>query len=292
MSTSRIVIASGKGGSGKTTVATALVMTLMRDLAEVQLVDCDVEGPDAALFLKPEIEKSIQLTVDFPNIDPSKCSGCGTCQTACQFKAIWVASGKAEHCGDLCHACGGCSIVCPEGAVTEKRRRIGVIESGRRENVVFHRGVLDVGRHMATPIVNGLKAVARGDIATIVDSAPGTGSHVTATITDCDYCILVTEPSPFGLYDLKIAVRTVEKLGVPMGIVINKDEVWSSNIEAYASEIGIPILMRIPFRREIASLCARGIPITEVASSWDEAFWDMYARAERAIWESRSRLPL
>ena len=291
MSGSRIVIASGKGGSGKTTVAAALVLTLMRDLAEVQLVDCDVEGPDAALFLKPAMEKATPLAVTFPDIAVSKCSGCGECETACRFNAIRVTSGRAGYCADLCHACGGCAVVCPEGAITEGKRRIGVIESGRRENVIFHRGVLDIGRHMATPIVNGLKSLARGDIPTILDSAPGTASHVTATIRDCSYCILVTESSPFGLHDLKIAVRMVGDLGIPMGIVINKDQAWGSKIEAYASEAGIPVLMRIPFRREIASLCARGIPLTEVASSWDEAFWQMYARVERSIWEKQSRSP-
>ncbi|MFH1314324.1 MAG: ATP-binding protein [Candidatus Eisenbacteria bacterium] len=292
MSTSRIVIASGKGGSGKTTVATALVMTLMREMPEVQLVDCDVEGPDAALFLKPEIESSTPLTIDFPEIAASQCSGCGDCQSVCQFGGVSVVSGVAEHYSDLCHACGGCSLACHAGAITEKKKRIGVIESGRRENVVFHRGVLDVGRHMVTPIIRGLKSIARGDLPTILDSGPGTVSPVIATIKDCDYCILVTEPSPFGLYDLRIAVRLAGEIGVPTGIVINKDEAWSSNIEQYASEMDIPIILRIPFRREIASLCSRGIPLTEVASSWDEAFWDMYARVERTIWESRPRSPL
>lgn len=278
----RIVVASGKGGTGKTTVATALAVTLSKSLAETQFLDCDVEEPDAALFLKPEIEGSTMLTIDSPTIDPAKCTACGDCQEACQYNAVRVVSGKAEVYDGLCHSCGGCILACPVGAVSEIKKRIGVIERGRRESIVFYRGVLDVGRHLTAPIIRGLRNVARSDIPTIMDSAPGTTAHVLATIKDCDYCLLVTEPTPFGLHDLKLMLRAIEEVRVPAGIIINKDTAWSSNIEAYAADTGIPILMRIPFRREIAVLCSRGMPLTEADPSWDDTFWNLYEGIERS----------
>jgi MinD superfamily P-loop ATPase len=289
MSGIRISVASGKGGTGKTTVSTALALTLNRTLAETQFLDCDVEEPDAALFLKPRINASTPITINSPEVDTSKCTGCRDCQDACQYNAIRVESGTAVVYENMCHGCGGCRIVCTPGAIREKEARVGTVESGERESIVFHRGILDVGRGLALPVIRGLKSMARGDIPTVLDCGPGIASSVIASIKGCDYCLLVTEPTPLGFYDLQLTVRMVREIGIPFGIFINKDESWSSNIEKYALDMQMPILMRIPFSREIASLCSRGIALTDRDTSWDGAFFRMYTDIERTVWRSQSR---
>jgi MinD superfamily P-loop ATPase len=281
-----IAVASGKGGTGKTTVSTALAVTLSRSLAESQFLDCDVEEPDAAHFLKPEIENSTAIMMEAPEVDRAKCTGCGECESACQFKAIRVVGGKTELHENLCQGCGSCKLVCSPGAIAEKRKRIGVVERGRRESIVFYRGILDVGRYLTARVIRALKSMARGDIPTILDCGPGTASPVLATIRGCDYCILVTEPTPFGLYDLKMMAEVVAAIGVRAGIVINKDDSWDPGIEEYASRAEMPILMRIPLSMEIASLCSRGIALTEADASWDSAFWALYEKVGRIVWKS------
>lgn len=287
MAGSRIAVASGKGGAGKTTIATALAVTLSRSLAEAQLLDCDVEEPDAALFIKPEIENTIEITIDAPEVNVRACTGCGDCREVCQFNAIDVASGKAEVHEASCHGCGACALVCPAGAIQETKRRIGLIESGKRDGIVFHSGTLDVGRHMTARVIRALKAASRSDIPTVLDCPSGTAAPVIASIKNCHYCILVTEPTPFGLYDLRLMVKVVHEVGVPAGIVINKDDVWSCNIDAYASATGIPVLARIPFSRQIALLCSRGIALTEYDPTYDGTFWRLYEDVERSLWKGQ-----
>ena len=292
MKGTRIIVASGKGGTGKTTVAAALAMALKRGLAEVQFLDCDVEEPDAGIYLKPAIDSSSEVTIEVPVIDAEKCNGCGECQPICQYNAIAMESGSIITYAELCRGCGACKLVCPTHAITENERRIGVIESGTSDNLIFHRGVLDIGQHSTLPLIESLKSMARTDVPTILDSAPGTASPVIPSVKGCDYCILVTEPTPFGLYDLELMVRVIREFGIPAGIIINKDEAWSSNIEKYASENGLPILMRVPLSREIASLCSRGVVLTEADPSWDDRFWTLYEEVERTIWYGRSKSPL
>jgi MinD superfamily P-loop ATPase len=289
MSEFLIAIASGKGGTGKTTVAAALALALSKRFAEAQFIDCDVEAPDAAYFLKPTIENSTPVEVQLPVVDREKCTGCGECQAACQYNAIRVVSGKAELLAESCIACGGCKLVCPADAITEKAQRIGVVESGETENLIFHRGRLDPGFPLSTPLIRGLKAIARADVTTVIDCGSGTASDVIAAIRGSDYCILVAEPTPFGLQSLRQILGVVNEIGVPAGIIVNKDEASGSGIDAYASEAGVPILMRIPFNKEIASLGSKGVPLTETDTSWDQTFWEMYENLVRAIWKSRSR---
>jgi MinD superfamily P-loop ATPase len=284
---SRIMVTSGKGGTGKTTVAVALTVVLARGLAELQFLDCDIEEPNAAIFLKPAIDNTGAVTTPLPSIDAERCTGCGRCHEACRYNAVRVVSGTAVVFENLCRGCGACGLACGAGAITETERRVGVIESGRRENTVFHSGVLDVGQRMVIPIIRSLKSLARSDIPTILDSGPGTGSAVVASLRDCDYCILVTEPTPHGLYDLSLMVEVIHRLGVPAGIVLNKDRGPGDPITAQASEWELPVLMRIPFSREIAALCSRGIAFTESDDSWDGRFWDMYEKVERTIWSPR-----
>jgi MinD superfamily P-loop ATPase len=278
----QVAVTSAKGGTGTTTVAAALVLAVARRFAEAQFLDCDVEGPDASLFLKPTIEKSTLVTAETPEVLTDRCTGCGECQAACQYNAIRVLSGKAEVHAEACNSCGCCKLVCPVDAVAERARRIGIVETGSRENLVLHRGSLDMGRPLGTHLIRGLKAIARADIPTIVDCGSGTASQTISGIRGSNYCIIVTEPTPFGLHDLKLIAGVVGEIGVPAGIIINKDRSSSSQTERFATDAGMKVLMRIPFSKEIASLGSKGVALTESADSWDQTFWDLYEQIARA----------
>jgi MinD superfamily P-loop ATPase len=285
----RIGVASGKGGTGKTTVAVALALALARKERQVQFLDCDVEEPNADLLLKPALEAEEPVRLVIPEVDHDKCTGCGKCKEVCRYNAVAIVKGKALIFENLCHACGGCGLVCPESAVNEKEKEIGTITMGRKGGIIFLKGTLNVGEPMATPVVRAVKARARKDVLTILDAPPGTACPVIATVKDCDYCLLVTEPTPFGLYDLDLMLRVVTELGVPAGIVINKDDDWSPNIEEFASERRIPILMKVPFSREIAELYSRGVPLNENDETWDEEFHRLYGKVENEICQNQPR---
>jgi MinD superfamily P-loop ATPase len=273
----RIVVASGKGGTGKTTVAVALALALEKRLDGLQFVDCDVEEPNADLLLKAELDGTSQVTLAVPKIDEAKCTACGRCREVCEYNAVAVVKDKALFFENLCHGCGGCTLACPQDAIHEEPKEIGRIDSGLHGRMHFLRGVLNVGEPMATPIIRALKAKASRDLPTILDAPPGTACPVIATVKDCDYCILVTEPTPFGLYDLDLMVKVVKELDVPRGIVINKDDEWSKHVEAYARENGIPVILRIPFSRGIAVAYSKGLSLNEIDQMWDERFWELYA---------------
>jgi MinD superfamily P-loop ATPase len=278
-----VAVASGKGGTGKTTVAVSLALSLGKVKGAIQFLDCDVEEPDAGLFLKARTDHQREITIAVPSIDSERCTGCGKCRDVCQFNAMAVVSGKALSFDSLCHGCGGCTLICPEGAITEVPKRIGTLEQGAAGNIAFMSGRLDIGQPQATPLVRALKAAASRDIPTILDSPPGTGCPVVETVKDCDYCILVTEPTPFGLYDLELMVKVLEILGIPSGIVINRDDGASATIEEYASRKDIPVLMRIPLRREIAEPLSRGIPLVEADSGWERKFLELFVKVEDSL---------
>jgi MinD superfamily P-loop ATPase len=278
----QIAVTSGKGGTGATTVATATALAVARRFAEAQFLDCDVEVPEAGLFLQPTIDKSTVVTAETPEILADRCTGCGECQAACQYNAIRVVGGKADLNLEACNSCGCCRLVCPVDAIVERVVRIGVVESGSRENIVFHKGSLDMGRPLGTHLIRGLKAMARADIPTIVDCGSGTASEVISGIRGSDYCIIVAEPTPFGLYDLKLMAGVVGETGVRTGIVINKERSPDTGTERFAEEAGMPVHMRIPFRKEIAALGSRGVVLADTAGSWDEAFWNLYEQIVRA----------
>jgi len=279
----KVAVASGKGGTGKTTVAVSLVLALEGLPGQIEFVDCDVEEPDAALFLKPAIDTVSEVTVPVPSIDSERCTSCGKCVELCQYNALALISGKVLIFENLCHSCGGCTYICPAGAISEEPRRVGAIEHGSVGSVGFMSGRLDVGEPRAVPIIRKLKSMLNPQAVTILDSPPGTACTVVETVRDCDFCLLVTEPTPFGLYDLDLMVQVLEVLDVPSGVIVNRDDGSTSMIDDYASRKGIPVLMRIPLAREIAESLSRGIPLVAAHKSFKREFLSLAARVEGLV---------
>ena len=273
-----ISIASGKGGTGKTTVATNMAVSLGGD---VQLLDCDVEEPNAYLFIHPVIKEVKIITTPVPLVDMEKCNLCGKCGEICQFKAIVVIGETVLPFPEMCHSCGGCMEVCPEKAITETGRELGVIELGSRNGLEFIHGKLRVGEAMSPPLIRKVREYARPDALTIIDAPPGTSCPVIASMKGADFVLLVTEPTPFGLNDLKLAVGAVNILGIPCGLVINRSDMGDDKVKIYAEKENLPILMEIPFDRKIAEAYSRGEMIVEVMPEWKEKFLELYHQAEK-----------
>ncbi len=270
-----ISIASGKGGTGKTTVATNLAVSLG---GGVQLLDCDVEEPNAHLFIHPVFEKAEIVSTGVPEVDEAKCNLCGKCGEICQFKAIVVIGKTVLPFQELCHSCGGCMEICPEHAIREGQRMLGEIEFGRRNGLEFIHGRLRVGEAMAPPLIRKVRSFAHPDLVTIIDAPPGTSCPVIASMKGADFVLLVTEPTPFGLHDLKLAVGAVRMLGIPCGLVINRSDMGDDRLREYARSEGIPILMEIPFDRKIAESYSRGELLVDVRPEWQEKFVQLYER--------------
>jgi MinD superfamily P-loop ATPase len=270
-----ISIASGKGGTGKTTVATNLAVSLG---GGVQLLDCDVEEPNAHLFIHPVFEKTEIVSTAVPEVDESKCNLCGKCGEICQFKAIIVIGKTVLPFQELCHSCGGCMEVCPEHAIREGERVLGEIEVGHRNGLEFIHGRLRVGEAMAPPLIRKVRSFAHPDKVTIIDAPPGTSCPVIASMKGADFVLLVTEPTPFGLHDLKLAVGAVRILGIPCGLVINRSDMGDDRVREYAGAEGIPILMEIPFDRKIAESYSRGELLVDAMPEWREKFLQLYEK--------------
>ncbi|MFP3985613.1 MAG: ATP-binding protein [Candidatus Bathyarchaeia archaeon] len=267
-----VSIASGKGGTGKTTVAVCMALSLQ----DAQLLDCDVEEPNAHLLLHPKISETRPVYVRVPVIDEEKCNYCGECAKFCKFNALFVANRKVLFFPELCHGCGGCAIVCPRKAIKEKKRKIGIIKKGVSDGVELVYGQLDVGEPMATPVIAEVKNQTRPDSTVIVDSPPGTSCPVVESVYKSDYCILVTEPTPFGLYDLKIAVEVLERLGIPLGVVVNRAGIGDRKVYEYCADRGIPILLEIPHDRRIAEFYSSGTPFVLKMPEWKEKFQQLF----------------
>ncbi len=272
-----ISVASGKGGTGKTTVATNLALSLEGD---VQLLDCDVEEPNAHLFIRPEIEKTAVVFIPVPEVDMAKCTLCGKCSEICRFKAIVVIGDTVLPFPELCHSCGGCMEVCPEKAIRETTREIGIIEHGRKNGLEFAHGTLRIGEAMSPPLIRKVRDLTRPSVVTIIDAPPGTSCPVIASMKGADFILLVTEPTPFGLHDLKLAVGAVKILGIPCGLVINRSDIGNEEVRAYAQSQNIPILMEIPFDRRIAELYSRGEVLVEALPDWKDKFRELFQRIE------------
>ena len=275
-----ISIASGKGGTGKTTVATNLAVSLE---SGVQLLDCDVEEPNAHLFIQPVVEAVKTITTPVPEVDLGKCTLCGKCNEICQFKAIVVIGDTVLPFHELCHSCGGCTAVCPEGAITEVGRELGVIELGHRDGLEFVHGRLRVGEAMSPPLIRKVREYTRPEMLTIIDAPPGTSCPVIAAMEGADFVLLVTEPTPFGLYDLKLAAGAVSILGLPCGLIINRSDMGDDRVREYAKSAGMPILMEIPFDRKIAEAYSKGEMLVAALPEWQQKFRELFQRMEEII---------
>lgn len=273
-----ISIASGKGGTGKTTVATNLALSLG---ADVSLLDCDVEEPNAHLFLHPTITSQVSVSTFIPKIDEELCSGCKKCAEICRFSALAVVGQKVLVFPELCHSCEGCMEVCGENAISRDQRELGVMESGNAGLVNFYSGRLRVGEAMSPPLIKKVRTRENESDTTIIDAPPGTSCPVIAAMKGADFVLMVTEPTPFGLHDLRLAVEAVKVLGIPSGLVINRSDMGDDRVREYASSEGLEVLMEIPFAREIAEAYSQGIPIVEKFPEWTEKFRSLYHRIEQ-----------
>jgi MinD superfamily P-loop ATPase len=271
-----ISIASGKGGTGKTTVAVNLALSLPK--GNVQLIDCDVEEPNSHLFLSPTIHQVTSVGIPVPRIDESKCTYCGKCAKVCEYHAIAVIVKNVLVFDELCHGCGACSHLCPEKAIFEVEREIGVVQQGSSNGISFANGVLDVGEPMASPLIRKVKEKIQKDKIVILDAPPGTACPVIETVKGSDFCLLVTEPTPFGLNDLELAVGMLEKLGIPKGVMVNKSDVGDREVWDYCQSKNIPVLMEIPMDRRIAESYSLGVPIVIEKSSYIQKFQNLFQK--------------
>jgi MinD superfamily P-loop ATPase len=268
-------------------VATSLALSLS-DRKRVQLLDCDVEEPNCHILLKPAITGSERVSIAVPEIDEDKCSRCGKCAQVCAYHAIAVMAQEVLVFPNLCHGCGACSYLCPEKAINEKDTEIGVIEFGTAGRIDFVHGKLNAGEAMATPVVRKVKGLMDPDATVIIDCAPGTSCPVVEAIRGSDFCVLVTEPTPFGLNDLVLAVNMVRELGIPCGVVINRHGLGNGKVGDYCYLEGIPIVLTIPMDIEIAKLYSQGTTLVEGMPGWKGAF-AMVAKQMRELLYERDR---
>jgi MinD superfamily P-loop ATPase len=281
----RIVVASGKGGTGKTTVATSLAL-IASERETVRILDCDVEAPNARLFLDPAFDSHKEVGLQIPQVDENLCNYCGKCAQVCQFHAIAVIGKKILIFPELCHGCGSCTLVCPERAISELLNVLGVLESGPAvHGIDFAQGMMKIGEPMAVPIIRELKKWTPVVLPTIEirDAPPGASCPVVETIRGADFALLVTEPTPFGLHDLKQVVAITSELGIPAGLVINRDGIGDDGVEKYCAEINLPILMRIPMEKRIAEAIARGNLLVEAAPEYQPVFLKMFEKIKEDV---------
>lgn len=292
----RIAVASGKGGTGKTTVATSLALAAAADLRPLYpkplpplFLDCDVEAPNAHLFLKPAFEQRQDVGILIPQVNESQCSHCGKCAEVCAYHAIAVLGKRVLVFPQLCHGCGSCTRVCPENAISETSKVMGVLERGTAAlGIPFARGVMNIGEPMAVPIIRQLKKwiTPQNWQVVISDAPPGTSCPVVESVRGADFLLLVTEPTPFGLHDLRLAVQIGRTLDIPMGVIINRDGAGNFTVDKFCDSEKIPILMRIPLERAIAEGIAQGKTLVEIHPEYVVQFTRLLERImERLQWE-------
>jgi len=266
-----VSIASGKGGTGKTTIAVNMALSLK----DVQLLDCDVEEPNCHIFLKASIDNKEDVKVKIPKIDETLCDNCGKCADFCEYNALASAGGKIIVFSQLCHSCGGCVIVCPKKAITEEERVIGAINHASKK-IDFSYGVLNIGEIAASPLIRELKKHTSKVKDVLIDAPPGTSCATISAVESSDYCILVTEPTPFGLNDLKIAVEMLETMNIPCGVIVNRAGIGDNKVFEYCKSKNIPILLLIPHDKRIAELYSDGIPFVEKMGGYKKQFVDVF----------------
>jgi MinD superfamily P-loop ATPase len=274
-----LTIASGKGGTGKTSVAVNLALSLRN----VQLLDCDVEEPNAHLFLQPKMGEPEPVYTTVPKINEELCSHCGECSKFCQFNALFTTKEKVLVFAELCHSCGGCTIVCPTNAITQENHKIGTINFGSANDLRLVYGELGVGKPMAVPVIKAVKKQIDKDANVIVDSPPGTSCSFVEAVKGSDFCVLVSEPTPFGLHDLKIAVEVLKKMKVPFGVVINRAGIGDTKIYDYCKQASIPVLLEIPYLKKIAELYSKGVPFSVEMPEWQPKFQELFEEIKRIV---------
>jgi MinD superfamily P-loop ATPase len=272
-----VAIASGKGGTGKTTVAVNLALAQSRN-EQLQLLDCDVEEPNSHIFLKPVFDAPEKAFIPVPDVDDEKCNYCGRCKEVCAFNAIAVIKENVLVFPELCHGCGGCAYFCPEDAITEDPRPIGTVESATLNGLKFIHGRLNPGEAMSPPLIGAVKEKIDPQKDAIIDAPPGTSCPVVTAVKGSDFCLLVTEPTPFGLNDLSLAVEMLRKLDIPFGVLINRSDSGNNCVSDYCSKEGIPVLMSFPWDIELAKLYAKGEPIVPHSADWSKRFEELWTR--------------
>ncbi len=273
-----IAVASGKGGTGKTTVAVNLAR--VQD-AGVRLLDCDVEEPNAHLFIRGELNETQIVTLPVPEVNEALCDGCGECSRFCEYKALAVLAKRVLVFTEMCHGCGGCMRVCPKGAIREVPRRIGVVESLQSGKILLIQGRLDVGVAMSPPLIRAVKAMIPSGGDAILDAPPGTSCPVIATLRASDCVVLVTEPTPFGLNDLRLAVAMVRELQLPFGVVVNRNGSGDDRVQVYCRAESIPLLAEIPDDRRIAEAYSRGELIVDALPEYHGLFQRLWTNLRR-----------
>ena len=277
-----VAVASGKGGTGKTTVAVNFAQMVCESGRKVQYLDCDVEEPNGHIFLRPEITAKRQVTVNVPQVDLKKCTACGLCGEICQYGAIVCIKDNVLVFEQLCHSCGGCVRICPDGAVTAKSLEIGAVECGSAGKIDFVGGKLNIGNVRTPALIREVKKHIRQDWLVILDFPPGTSCPVVEAVKDADFVLLVTEPTPFGLHDLKLAVELVRQLNLLFAVAINRDGIGNRDVEKYCQAQKIDIAFRLPDDRGIAEAYSSGMKVVDVLDNYRQQFLSAYDYLERA----------
>lgn len=279
----RIAIASGKGGTGKTTVATNLAVVAARSTGSVAYLDCDVEEPNGHIFLRPRIDGTLSIDKPVPVVDQKQCSHCGACARICRFGAIAALPKQTLIYPELCHACGGCELVCPCDAIREETRSIGTLRVGTSGRVKFVDGTLNVGEAMSPPAIRAVKSAAPETDLVFLDAPPGTSCPAIEAVRGSDLVVLVTEPTPFGLHDLKLAVEMVRALGLPMGVVVNRAGMGDESVLRYCAGHRVSVFGEIPDDRQIAEAYSRGETIADAVPAFARRIEQLLERIDYGV---------
>lgn len=283
----QIAVASGKGGTGKTTIASNLAYYLSSHGRDTALVDCDVEEPNNHIFFQPTWYGSLKVQMPVPQVDTDKCIGCGKCGEFCEFNAIVNVKGSILIFPELCHGCGGCLMLCPTQALTESAREVGEIQLGIKNNLNIFQGLMRIGEAMSPPLIREVKKQGEKSDTTIIDCPPGTSCPMIQAVRGSDFVLLVTEPTPFGLNDLKLAVETIRELNLPFAVCINRSTIGDEKVQNYCRQENIPILLEIPEDREIAQAYSQGKIFLDLLPTYEKLFANLIRDMEGLVCQKK-----